>query len=151
MYGCLPAGEVFFQRQTDYLTRSYVRALANNLTRMMWYTLEGPGWGNSGLLNTGAPKPAYLAYKHLTERLRYSRLIGPVYYGPDFEAYTFDVRPNKVQVVWARTDQALTLVVPGDKYLAAYGRDGEVLTPTPVGSDFRFSVGFSPIYIVSIP
>ena len=45
-------------------------------------------------------------------------------YGPDFEAYTFDVRPNRVQVVWAKTDQVLQVFVPGEKYLAAYGRDG---------------------------
>jgi hypothetical protein len=149
-YGCVP-DTAFFQRQADFLARSYVRALANNISGMIWYTLEGPGWYNSGLLNAGWPKPAYLAYKNLTERLRYSRLIGPVNYGPDFEAYTFEVRPNRVQVVWAKTDQVLQVFVPGEKYLTAYDRDGGILTPTPVGSDFRFSVGFSPIYIVTSP
>jgi hypothetical protein len=150
-YGCVPANEVFFQRQADFLVRGYVRALANNITGMAWYTLEGPGWYDSGLLNYIHPKPAYRAYKHLTERLRYSRLLGPVSYGTDIEAYAFDVRPNKVQVIWTKIDQALPVLVPGEKYLAAYNWDGAVLTPTLVGPDYQFTAGFSPIYVVFSP
>jgi hypothetical protein len=149
-YGCTP-GEVFFQRQADFLARSYVRALANNITGMMWYTLEGPGWYDSGLLSTWDPKLVYRAYQHLTERLRYSRYLAPVSYGADIEAYAFEVRPNQVQVVWAKTDQALTILVPGEKFLVAYSRDGDVLTATPVGSDYQLPVGFSPIYILLNP
>ena len=55
-YGCLNHKEIFFQRQADFLTRSYVRALANNITGLIWYTLEGPGWYDSGLLSYGDSK-----------------------------------------------------------------------------------------------
>ncbi len=150
-YGCIPAGEVFFQRQADFLARSYVRALANKITGMMWYTLEGPGWYDSGLLSYGGPKPVYNAYQQLTERLRYSRFLAPVNYGAEIEAYAFDTRPEQVQVIWTRTDQALPVLVPGEKYLAAYTRDGEVLTPTVVGPDYQFTAGFSPIFVVFSP
>ena len=150
-YGCPPAGEVFFQRQADFLTRSYVRALANNITGLIWYTLEGPGWYDSGLLSYGTPKPVYRAYQNLTERLRYSRYLASVSYGAEIEAYAFDTRPEQVQVIWTRTDQVLSVLVPGEKFLAAYTRDGEVLTPTVVGPDYQFTAGFSPIFVVFSP
>jgi hypothetical protein len=150
-YGCLNHKEIFFQRQADFLARSYVRALANNITGMIWYTLEGPGWYDSGLLSYGIPKPVYRAYQNLTERLRYSRYLAPVSYGADIEAYAFNTRPNQVQVIWTRTDQVLPVLVPGEKYLAAYTRDGEVLTPTVVGPDYQFTAGFSPIFVVFSP
>ena len=115
-YGCLNHKEIFFQRQADFLTRSYVRALANNIHGLIWYTLEGPGWYDSGLLSYGTPKPVYRAYQNLTERLRYSRFLASVSYGAEIEAYAFDTRPEQVQVIWTRTDQALPVLVPGEKY-----------------------------------
>jgi hypothetical protein len=56
-----------------------------------------------------------------------------------------------VQVVWAKTDKNLTILVPKSKFVEARNRAGTLLTPVTVGTDVRLTVGFSPIYIVQLP
>jgi hypothetical protein len=137
----------FFQMQADFLSRGFVRALAENISGLAWYTLEGPGWRYTGLLNNGAPNPAFVAYQQLIYQLKDSRYAGMVDYGAQIEAYAFETRLKRVHVVWAKSDQTINLVVPGDKFVAAYDRDGNLITPLPVGPDYQLPVGFSPVYI----
>jgi len=93
------------------------------------------------------PRPSYRAYQHLIARQNYSRFEARVDYGSDVEAYSFLLSQSRVHVLWS-TDAAPDLItVPQAQFLAAYDRDGAPLTPTPVGSDYQFTVGFSPIYL----
>ena len=148
---CNPPGDSFYQMQADFLVRSFTRALAENITGFYWYTLEGPGWRNSGLLNNGTPNPSFNAYKQLIQRLQNTHYIRSVNYNSGIEAYEFDTRQQIIHVLWAKTDQIINLQIPGAKFIAAYLRDGDPISPTPVGSDYELSVGFSPIYIVFEP
>ena len=144
-------GDSFYQAQADHLVRSYTRALAENISILFWYTLEGPGWRYSGLLNNVSPNPSFIAYQQLIQRLKNTRYIGTVSYNPGIEAYSFDNRQQRVHVVWTKTDQNINLTIPGVKFIAAYGRDGNPITPIASGQDYQLSVGFSPIYIVLVP
>jgi hypothetical protein len=137
----------FFQMQADFLARGFVRGVAENISGLAWYTLEGPGWRYTGLLNNGAPNPAFIAYQQLTQQLKDSRYTGMVDYGAEIEAYAFETQLQQIQVVWARSDQTINLIVPGDKFIAAYDRDGNPLAPLPAGSNYQLAVGFSPIYL----
>ncbi len=144
-------GESFYQAQADHVVRSYTRALAENISSVFWYTLEGPGWRYSGLLNNGNPNLSFIAYQQLIQRLKDASYLGTVSYDANIEAYAFDNRQQKIQVVWTKMDQTIELQIPGAKFIAAYSRDGNPITPTPSGQDYLLSVGFSPIYIVFAP
>jgi len=147
-YACTPPDQNFFEAQADYLVRTFSRARSEGVTGFIWYTLDGPGWRNTGLLDGSYnPRPSYRAYQHLIARQNYSRFEARVDYGSDVEAYSFLLSQSRVHVLWS-TDAAPDLItVPQAQFLAAYDRDGAPLTPTPVGSDYQFTVGFSPIYL----
>jgi len=148
---CRQPDDTFYQMQADFIVRSYTRSLAENISGFYWYTLEGPGWRYTGLLDHGNPTPVFLAYQQLIVRLSSTRYLAPVDYAPEVEAYAFDGRTFKTQVVWARSDQMLDILVPAEKFLAAYDRGGAAIMPLPAGENYQFSVNFSPIYLVFRP
>ena len=51
--------DTFYNAQATQLPRLYARAWANGLQNAIWYTLNGPGWREAGLLDgEGNPRPA---------------------------------------------------------------------------------------------
>lgn len=50
---CNPPGPAFYEAQADYVVWLYVRNWAEGLLGTMWYTLDGPGWQESALLDGG--------------------------------------------------------------------------------------------------
>ncbi len=136
---CSPAGDGFYQMQADFVGRSFIRAIAENINGNFWYTLEGPGWRYTGLLNSGIPNPGFIAYKQLTTQLENSRYVGTLNYGSQIEAFAFETPLKRVQVLWAKSDVTINVVIPGNKFIAAYDRDGDLITPQPIGSDYQNS------------
>lgn len=149
---CNPPGDYFYNLQADYVVRTLTRGLNDGIMGFTWYTVDGPGWRNGGLLDgSGGPKPVYLTYQHLLSRLRGSRLIGPVDYGTGLEAYAFETSSRRLSIVWAIENITKTITIPQSSFVTAYTRSGQVITPTVSGSDFALDVGYSPIYIVRNP
>jgi hypothetical protein len=145
---CNPPEPEFFQAQANYLVRTFTRDLSEDIMGFVWYTLDGPGWWQGGLLDgDDNPRPAYGAYQHLIVRLRNSQFETSVDYGPGIEAYSFTKGNRRVHVVWTEEDVLNTIQVPQSTYLAAYTRDGFLMAPTPVGSNYQFTIAFEPIYI----
>ncbi len=146
---CNPPDAQFFDVQASHATRSFVRGIGSGIMGFIWFTLDGPGWRYTNLVEAdGTPKPVYEAYRELTEQLAQARYVQAVDHGPGLEAYLFRKGTGRVQVVWAVEDEELTVSVPALSYEAAYSRDGEPLTPTLVGANFQLQVGFEPIYII---
>jgi hypothetical protein len=149
---CNPPQAGFYQMQANYEVRSYVRGLSVDLIGFSWYTLDGPGWRNTGLLDSqGQPRPSYLAMKHLIAELQDSKYLAPVDYGAGLEAYAFQRGNDRVHVIWAIENSSKTVSVPIIKFTAAFDRDGKLITPTLSGSNYILSVGFKPIYIILKP
>ena len=148
---CNPPGDDFYNAQADFLVRGFVRALAGDVDGVVWYTLEGPGWRYTGLQAFGVPNLAFYSYQQMNNQLHGYRSVVPVDYGSDIEAYAFDERVKFVHVIWAKEDQIFNILVPGEKFIAAYDRDGSVIDPTPNGLDYQLPLGFSPIYIEFSP
>jgi hypothetical protein len=145
---CEPPPATLFEAQADYVTRTFSRALSEDIRGFIWFTLDYPGWQNTPLLDgANNPRPAYVAYQHLIARLYKSRFVLKPDYGPEVEAYSFAKGPVIVQVAWSVDTTPDTIAVPQSKFLAAYNRDGAPLTPESVGTDYQFSVGFSPIFL----
>lgn len=138
----------YYQAQANYLVRSMVRGLSENLMGFIWYTLEGPGWRNGGLLkNDQSPRPVYTAYQELVMQLDRARYIAPVDYGSQVEAYAFRRGSQQVDILWTGTTSSSTEVAVPPGFVEAYTRDGTELLP----SKGMLPVGFEPIYIIREP
>jgi hypothetical protein len=141
--------EQFFQVQASHVTRAFVRGLSHDIVGFVWYTLDGPGWQYTNLVEAdGTPKPVYYAYQVLTEQLDRARYLQPVDYGSGLEAYAFRRGAQQVHVVWAIEDETWPVSVPESSYVAAFDRDGNAITSIPVGGYYEFQVGYEPIYLI---
>lgn len=149
---CSPPADAFFQMQAVYLVRSFTRALANDVQGVIWYTINGPGWFNTGLLDAqDTPTQAFRAFKVLSELLQTAEYTGTVDYGQGVEAYAFARYDRRVHVVWAIDDQTLAISVPQSRFIDAVDRDGNALTPIAFGDNYLFLARFEPIYITLKP
>ena len=135
--------------QANLAPRSFPRAIASGITGFIWYTLEGPGWYYSSLLDENqVPKPAYYSYQTMLEMIGSATLIGPVSYGTGIEAYTFHRGAFRIDIVFAVEDTVHTIYIPQAGYLSAFDRFGNLITPTATGSDNALTIQYEPIYIV---
>lgn len=163
-FGCIPDYEycqapedLFFESQATHLVRFYIRSLSENIGGFIWYTLNGPGWRNTGLLDgSQQPRKVYYTYQYFSQKLRYARYQNAVNYGPGIEAYAFRVNSHRVHVLWAAEDQFLDIIVPASTFIEATDRDGNILydqsnPPPQSGSDYLIQVGFEPIVITYNP
>jgi hypothetical protein len=159
-FRCLPAFSMcpdpipaFYEIQASHLVRGFVRAAAADVGPIIWFTLDGPGWNNTGLLFADRrPKPAFLAYEEFLDKVwNYSGTPAPVSYGDGVEAYRFDVPSNAVDVVWSLDTEPDRITLPADALRAAYTREGAPIEPEIVDGNASFAVGFAPIYIQRHP
>lgn len=145
---CLPEpGADFLDFHASMLVRLAVRAAATQLESFVWFTLDGPGWRSMGLLDGQTKRPAYFAYQNLIQKITGMNYSYPVVYSSDIEAYAFSNSTEVMQVVWAEFDGNYPFTVPSNKFIAAFDRSGNLITPIVVGSNYQFTATFSPIYI----
>ena len=148
-YSCDPPPSRFYEDQADHLLRAFTRAISEDIGGLTWYTLDGPGWREGGLLDSSYnPRPAYTAYQHLIVRLAYSTYEGTASYGSAVEAYSFTKRTERIHVVWSKDAIADTIQVPQSSLNQAYDRDGNILSPTLAGDNYEITVGFSPVFLM---
>ena len=150
---CTTPGAAFFNAQANYVAPAITRAFANGTEQVVWYTLDGPGWNNVGLLDgDGNPRPAFFAYKTLIQQLAGSQLPPQsVNYGSGSEAYRFQRGPNVVDVVWSLDSTPRVVRVPQTQFISAVDRDGNPITPILNGVEAQLTVGLGGIYITRTP
>lgn len=153
---CTPDQPDMLAMQANFLARSFPRALSEDIMGFAWFTLDGPGWNYSGLLDADQnPKPVYYAYQTLISNLTLARYHGPANYGAGIEGYAFrrdiggtDGR-QEIHIVWAYEDMTFfNVTVPQSEFIAAYTRDGAAIDPMAFGDDYLFTIKFEPIYII---
>ncbi len=164
-FGCIPSSEnifstwceppdaLFFENQAYYIVRTYVRGLSEDVMGMIWYSINGPGWRNTGLLDAlQLPRPAYNAYKHLVQRVGSLTYQSKPDYGAGIEAYSFSRQSQRTDVLWAiEASASFTVTVPSSAFIAAYDLFGNPIDSQPVGDSHPIPVGFSPVYILRTP
>jgi hypothetical protein len=144
---CSGVGPTFYSAQSAYIIRMMTRAWSIGVQQIMWYTMHGPGWYNSGLLDEKQrPRPVYNAYQQLIAHTSPSDPPVPIKdYDRDdvrVEAYRFSKGTELVDVLWGK-DLSTYYVKTPPKFTKAYDQYGVELTP--IGP--YLPVNFSAIYI----
>ncbi|MGC9334385.1 MAG: hypothetical protein ACP5JJ_09575, partial [Anaerolineae bacterium] len=142
------ADEVFLSAQAAYVPRLYVRNDALGLMATIWYTLEGPGWRNAGLLEADAqPRPSFRAFQILSSSLPDECAMTDADSAADVARYVYHCPDGQIWVLWSRDGSDLQFPAPKG-FQEAYDLYGE-----PIAADGRsITVGFEPIYLqISAP
>ena len=140
--GTTCAPEPFRAAQANYLVRMYTRAWANNLFGAVWYTLNGPGWREGGLLDrSGSPRPAYNTLKFMTAILKDATYSGRLS-NDALEGYGFRRGDTTIQVYWMNNGETRSVGLPAGTR-AVYNTAGTNIMPS--GGSVR--VTFEPIFI----
>ena len=140
---CGPQG--FYEAQANHAVRMYTRAWAAGLEGAIWYTFEGPGWQDGGMLDAAQqPRPAYRATLFLSRLLSGASYVEKVSDGP-LEGYRFQKGDTRYLVVWTNDGSARELPLPqGTRSL--YSLVGEPRAPGTA-----LAVGFEPVIVESAP
>ncbi len=152
---CAPPTAEFFDAQADAAPRLFSRTLSvGNIEHMTWYLLNGPGFRQSGLLDSSQnPRPVYIAYQQFARQVG-SSTAPPTQvqdYGESFEAYRFVSAGKVVDVVWSRDAQPRQLNIPQSQFLTAFNRDGQAIVPASQDGNAVLTVGSGAVYIHRTP
>jgi hypothetical protein len=144
---CAGAGPTFFQAQADYVIRMLTRGWSIGVQQITWYTLQGPGWDNSGLLDAQQrPRPVYLAYQQFIAQTNPSdpptRIHDYDRSDVSIESYRFNKGIILIDILWAKDLSTYYVKLP-PRFTKAYNQYGAEVRP--IGP--YLPVSFSPIYI----
>jgi hypothetical protein len=153
---CDPPGPDFYEAQADYVVWVHVRNIAADIDAdidilgTIWYTLNGPGWRSTGLLDGNQdPRPAYNSFQFMAEELRNASFIELAYEHPQqcphLRAYKFSKGGKQIWVMWTADESQCPITLPGET-TKVFNKYGEDITPL----DRQITVK-SPIYVELIP
>lgn len=127
---CNPPGEDFFEAQADYVVRLYVRNWAHGISGTIWYTLDGPGWRNGGMLDqSGKPRPVYRAFRFLTKTLGGASYTLPLDRYPGIRGYQFEAPQKTIWVLWSEDEQTRPIPLP-QGVINIYDKYGNSILPS---------------------
>ena len=143
---CPTPPDDFFEKQADYVVWLYIRNWAEGILGTTWYTLEGRGWQNGGLLDgSQQPRPAYYALKFLSEELNGAKFSGKITDNPDVRGFDFRKSNKHVWVLWSPDEQDHLFQLPAsynNTNTIIYDKYGTPISWTP--SEITVN---SPIYV----
>ena len=140
---CDPPGAIYEDAKADYVVWLFVRAMANDFEGSIWYTLDGGGWRNGGLIGDSSdPNPAYYVFEFMTKELSEAQYIGePLPPDENIRSYAFDVPDKTVWVVYSVNNEAHSITLPSG-YTQVLDKFGNPISAPGGVLDVK-----SPIYI----
>jgi len=128
---CSTPSTGFLDIQADFVVTSYARAWGNGLLGSIWYSLDGPGWRQTGLLNQGVAKPGYLALQFMTEELRGTWVSAAITQYSGLRGYEFRSGNRRIWLLWS-PDSVNPQTIPAPAGLIRmYDKYGTEITPLP--------------------
>jgi hypothetical protein len=122
----------------------YARTAAYGLEGALWYTMDGPGWREGGLLDASQnPRPAYITVQFFASQLAGGSFINSDSSGAR-EGYVFRNAGRTYRIYW--TNDASTVMVPLPAGAIVYNKFGQPITPS---DPTTIPVTFDPILIES--
>ncbi|OGO28935.1 MAG: hypothetical protein A2Z16_05020 [Chloroflexi bacterium RBG_16_54_18] len=136
----------FSDDQAEHLVWHYVRAIADGISGMTWYTLNYQAYRHVGLLNADSSnKPAYIAYQFLVSQLGDAQFVGPLnQYFPTLRAYEFSKNSQYIWVLWS-PDQLDHSIFKPSGFQAAYDKLGSLINVPPGATTITIN---SPVYLI---
>lgn len=130
---CGPVGPEFLQKQAEYGSWLAVRNYAENINTI-WYTFEGPGWRNGGLLDKDQnPRPVYAAIQFALRKISNSAAVRKITEYPGIRGYEFQSPQGKFYFLApiAETPPVWTLPENAASYSDVFGQpvSPETLSP----------------------
>lgn len=145
---CESPNSPFYEVQANAVVHAGVRTLSAGVSGYIWYTLEGPGWRNGGLLDRNQrPRPAFNAYRFLSSQLGNARFLSKSQES-NIARYRFRSRSRLFEVVWSIDGVPRTLRVPSSQYTSVVDREGRSLSPRREGNDLVIEVSARPVYLI---
>lgn len=96
-----------------YVPQLYAATAAEGLVASIWYSLYS-GWRHVTMHDLqGNPLPVYDAYLVAYRELREAQFVREVGGYPEVKVYEFERHGSKVWIVWALSEAALQLTIPG--------------------------------------
>ncbi len=146
---CQPPGDAFFQAQSAYVVRGFLRNWALGVQGTIWYDFEGKGWRYAGLVGAdfSNPKPAYRAFRYLITKLADARMTGAVQSLPGVDGYDL-LHPDgsHTWVLWSQDETPQTIFLPPG-VTAAWDALGNPV-PLTTGPELEITL---PTYIDFVP
>jgi len=108
-----PSTPEFEQAKADYVVWLYARNWTKGVQVTNWFTLNGPGYRQSGILDaTQTPRPAYYAFQFMANTLSKAEYVGPVSISEsNIVGYEFSTTSKKYWILFS-TDQSATNAHP---------------------------------------
>ncbi len=145
-YDCNPPPPRFFETQADYVVWLFVRSWAAGMYGTTWYTFDGPGWRNGGLLDENQePRKSYDALQFLIQLLGDSYYTGELVTYPGVQGHIFKEGTKTIWVLWSKDGSNQSIQLPAG-VSAVYNRAGKIITP----ADDNLSVN-KPVYVEFSP
>jgi hypothetical protein len=133
----------FYNDQANQVVRLFTRSWAQGLWGSVWYTLDGPGWQESGLLDVNqAPRPAYTTFKLLASLLQgasYECQLGSNL----LEGYAFRKGATAYLIYWTNDSRRQVTVTLPATTRAIFDKAGAT---RPISGP-TLNVGFEPVII----
>jgi hypothetical protein len=121
----------FEQNKAEYVVWLFTRNMSQGLLGTTWYTLDGPGWRNGGLLDANQdPLPAYNAYRFMISELINMRFIEEDKPTPNVTRFSFGRQNIQLQVYFSMDGVAHPITAPTG-WTAIYDLFGTPIYPTP--------------------
>jgi hypothetical protein len=143
-------------RQADYLTRSWLVNLSNNINLSIWYAWKdtcsdkGNAQCNFGVVDINLqPKPAYLAAKNLTHLLdgyQFERRIPTE--NPEDYLHVFSKNEESILVVWTVGKMHPISLPLQEESLVVVSMLGERSELLPAQNVFTVDLSTSPKYLL---
>jgi hypothetical protein len=130
--------------QANYVIRLFPRAQANGISGVLWYTFNGPGWRDSGILDGNQqPRPAYRSYELLKRVLPTSTHSQTIWeHGGGLEGYVFTRAGAAFTFLWSNNSNAYNYPFPqGARLFDKYGNE------LPAPTNGQLTVTFEPVMI----
>lgn len=146
--GCpSPPPATFLEAQAAYVPRLYVRNIALGLSATIWYTLDGPGWRHTGLLDKEQqPRPAYEAFSTMTTLLADAHYLRPIEDLAGVIGYAFEHPRGEMWVLWSPDGTPIHIPIPSGMQ-QIYDLAGNPLRP----DGNTLEIGFHAIYLEISP
>lgn len=136
---CGPQG--FYQAQPVYAAKTLVRAHELGLYGVIWYTLNGPGWQDAGLLDaTQQPRPVFQTVRFLAATLEGATYEGATRDGA-LETHRFRKGDARYEILWVNEGQ------PREVPLPAGARQQLSLAGEPLPLGPQLVVGLEPVIV----